>query len=260
MRVETPSRPGMRRSSSTTSTSPAASSARASSPSAASADLAAAAAFYRDHFGYRVSFQVDWYVSLARDNHELAVLDRDHQTIPEGCRGRSATGVLLNLEVDDVDAVHANLADRPDIEIVLPLRSEDFGQRHFIIAPRRRARGRDHPDRPASRLRQRQRLQRNRRRDRIMRPAAGNAGTRDATNALTRWLTADAIVTGLNAAAYLALAGWLTTLLGSGDGVLRGIGVFLMAFTVLVLVASVTRSTALAVVVVATNVVWVVAA
>lgn len=99
-----------------------------------SADVPAAAAFYREHLGFETTFEAEWYVSLVREGHELALLDPTHPTIPEGYRGRTATGVLLNLEVDDVDAVHAELAGRPGIEIALPLRSEDFGQRHFVVA------------------------------------------------------------------------------------------------------------------------------
>ncbi|WP_233529040.1 VOC family protein [Antrihabitans stalagmiti] len=98
------------------------------------ADVAAAARFYRENFGYETTFEADWYVSLARGQHELALLDPDHPTIPEAYRGRTAAGVLLNLEVDDVDEVHFELAGRPGIEIVLSLRDEDFGQRHFIVA------------------------------------------------------------------------------------------------------------------------------
>lgn len=98
------------------------------------ADVAAATAFYREQFGFEVTFEADWYVSLASGRHELALLDPAHPTIPEGYRGRTAAGVLLNLEVDDVDAVHEKLAGRPGIDIVLPLRSEEFGQRHFIVA------------------------------------------------------------------------------------------------------------------------------
>jgi hypothetical protein len=43
-------------------------------------------------------------------------------------------------------------------------------------------------------------------------------------------LRADSLVTGLNGAAYLLLAGPLADLLGPPAGVLRGVGVFLMVF------------------------------
>lgn len=99
-----------------------------------SSDVAAARAWYERVLGYRATFVADWYVSLERDGHELALLDPDHETIPTGHRGRTARGVLLNLEVDDVDAVAAALPDGPDVRVVLPLRDEAFGQRHLILA------------------------------------------------------------------------------------------------------------------------------
>jgi hypothetical protein len=43
-------------------------------------------------------------------------------------------------------------------------------------------------------------------------------------------LRADSVVTGLNGAAYLLLAGPLSDLLGPPAGVLRGVGVFLLVF------------------------------
>ena len=97
-------------------------------------DVALAAAFYRTHFGYEITFEADWYVSLRRDQWELAVLDRDHETIPEAYRGVAAAGILLNIEVEDVDAVHAQLVGAGLLKAVAPIRSEDFGQRHFIVA------------------------------------------------------------------------------------------------------------------------------
>ncbi|WP_169581822.1 VOC family protein [Microbacterium thalassium] len=96
-------------------------------------DVATTARFYRTHFDFEVTFESDWYVSLKRGTHELAVLDATHPTIPEGFRGSPAGGLLLNLEVDDVDAVHARLVDA-GLTPALPLRSEDFGQRHAIFA------------------------------------------------------------------------------------------------------------------------------
>jgi hypothetical protein len=43
-------------------------------------------------------------------------------------------------------------------------------------------------------------------------------------------LRADAVVSGLNGAAYLLLAGPLADLLGLSAGVLRGVGIFLLAY------------------------------
>jgi uncharacterized glyoxalase superfamily protein PhnB len=95
-------------------------------------DVAATAAFYQRHFEFQVMFESDWYVSLRLDDWELAILDASHPTIPAGFRNVATSGVLLNLEVDDVDALYERLLG-DGLEPVLPLRSETFGQRHAIF-------------------------------------------------------------------------------------------------------------------------------
>lgn len=95
-------------------------------------DVPTTAAFYRAHFGFEVVFEADWYVSLARGGWELAVVDASHPSIPVS--GRPAAGVLINLEVEDVDAEYDRLVTNGPLEPLLRLRSEDFGQRHFIVA------------------------------------------------------------------------------------------------------------------------------
>jgi hypothetical protein len=57
-------------------------------------DVEASVRFYTEHMGFVPTFEGDWYVSLKhRENpaYELAVLQRDHGTIPEGFRGRSSS-------------------------------------------------------------------------------------------------------------------------------------------------------------------------
>lgn len=97
-------------------------------------DVASTAGFYREHFGFEDTFAADWYVSLRRGRWELAVLDSRHETIPAAYRGPAAGGVLINLEVDDVDAEWRRLVEAGPLTAVLPLRTEEFGQRHFIVA------------------------------------------------------------------------------------------------------------------------------
>jgi len=96
-------------------------------------DVAASAAFYREQFGFEPAFEADWYVSLRHPDSgdELALLDPAHPSVPGGS-GETARGVLVNLEVDDVDAVAARL-DSAGAPVVQPLRSEPFGQRHVIV-------------------------------------------------------------------------------------------------------------------------------
>ncbi|MGI5350476.1 VOC family protein [Streptomyces sp. CA-250714] len=92
--------------------------------------------FYTRLLGFETTFEADWYVSLRRPEepgYELALLDHTHPTIPEGHRV-PAQGLLLNFEVADVDAEWERLVTREGLPPVLELRSEDFGQRHFIVA------------------------------------------------------------------------------------------------------------------------------
>lgn len=96
-------------------------------------DPVAAAEFYRRHFGFQTTFEADWYVSLCRGNHELALLDSNHGTVPPGY-GRTSAGVLLSVEVDDVDEEYRRLVVEAGLPPVLDIRSEAFGQRHFILA------------------------------------------------------------------------------------------------------------------------------
>ncbi|MGY1846239.1 VOC family protein [Blastococcus sp. SYSU DS1021] len=97
-------------------------------------DVEATAGFFRQHLGFEPTFESDWYVSLRRERWELAVLDPDHPTVPASHRGAAATGVLVNVEVDDVDAEYRRLVLDAGLTAVLPLRTEAFGQRHFVLA------------------------------------------------------------------------------------------------------------------------------
>ena len=100
------------------------------------ADVERARDFWTTWFDFAPTFAADWYVSLRReaDGRELALLDRTHPTLPEAYRGLAAQGVLINLEVDDVDAEWERLVVRGGLAPALELRSEEFGQRHFILA------------------------------------------------------------------------------------------------------------------------------
>jgi catechol 2,3-dioxygenase-like lactoylglutathione lyase family enzyme len=89
--------------------------------------------FYTKHFGFSVTFEADWYVSLKKDNYELAILDYAHPTVPEKFR-KSVQGLILNFEVEDVDTEYKRLIKKSKLPVELELRSEDFGQRHFIIS------------------------------------------------------------------------------------------------------------------------------
>lgn len=96
-------------------------------------DVGATSAFYQTHFGFAPMFESDWYVHLqskADPAVNLAVLQHDHETIPAEARGVSR-GVILTIEVEDVDAEHERLTSG-GVPVVQPLRSEGHGQRHAI--------------------------------------------------------------------------------------------------------------------------------
>lgn len=96
-------------------------------------DVARAGAFYRDLLGLDEVFATDWYVSLCApgdENVQLGIVARDHDSVPAAFRARAA-GLLVTVEVADVDAVHARAAER-GLPFHVTLRDEDWGQRHFI--------------------------------------------------------------------------------------------------------------------------------
>jgi uncharacterized glyoxalase superfamily protein PhnB len=98
-------------------------------------DVAMTVAFYRDHFDFDVQFDSDWYVHL-QSRHDpsvnLAILDGFHETIPVEGHGVT-TGMILNLEIEDVDAMAAR-ATAAGLPMLKTLRDEPFGQRHYITA------------------------------------------------------------------------------------------------------------------------------
>lgn len=97
--------------------------------------IAETVAFYCRHFRFTPLFESDWYVHLQSIEDErvtLAVLDFAHDTVPIEAR-TSVSGLILNFEVEDPDAVYAT-CKAAGLPILRDLKDEDFGQRHFITA------------------------------------------------------------------------------------------------------------------------------
>ena len=97
--------------------------------------VAETAAFYCAHFGFQPAFEADWYVHLQSSSDpsvNLAILNGNHATVPESGRGQ-VSGLILNFEVDDVDTEYERLKGA-GLPMLLELRDEAFGQRHFITA------------------------------------------------------------------------------------------------------------------------------
>jgi catechol 2,3-dioxygenase-like lactoylglutathione lyase family enzyme len=105
-------------------------------PVICTAKMAESRDFYTGLMGFETTFESDWYVSLRRPgppSYELALLDHAHPTLPAAYR-MPVRGLLLNFEVSDVDAEWARLVLGAGLTAELDLRTEDFGQRHFIVA------------------------------------------------------------------------------------------------------------------------------
>jgi catechol 2,3-dioxygenase-like lactoylglutathione lyase family enzyme len=98
-------------------------------------DLGASRDFYRNLLGFEVIFENAWYVQMAHPKQpaaQIAFVLRDHDSVPKAYQAR-AQGVLVTVELDDVDACHAH-ARALGVEPVYPLVSEVWGQRHFMVA------------------------------------------------------------------------------------------------------------------------------
>lgn len=101
-------------------------------PTVCATDVAAVRHFYVGVLGFEVVFDSGWYVQLAApdDGPQIGVVQRDHDSVPPAFR-RDPAGVLVSVEVDDVDAVHDRVRTA-GLPLPLGLRDEDFGQRHFM--------------------------------------------------------------------------------------------------------------------------------
>lgn len=101
-------------------------------------EVQSSAEFYRHYFGFETVFEADWYVSLrlpkdAESAFELAILEKGHPTVPAAYR-HSVNGLILNFEVEDVDAEYERLITQHKLPLQLDIRDEEFGQRHFITS------------------------------------------------------------------------------------------------------------------------------
>jgi len=97
--------------------------------------VAATSDFYKTHFGFKTLFESDWYIHLQSIENPVVnfgILDLNHESIPAPGRGKLG-GALLSFEVADVDAEYARLK-AAGLPMLLDLRDEPFGQRHFIVA------------------------------------------------------------------------------------------------------------------------------
>jgi catechol 2,3-dioxygenase-like lactoylglutathione lyase family enzyme len=91
--------------------------------------------FYTQNLGFGISFENEFYLLLHTPNQsaQLSFLLPNHPTqqplFQPSFQGR---GMYLTIEVDDVDAVYAELKSK-QIPIEIDIRDEPWGDRHFAI-------------------------------------------------------------------------------------------------------------------------------
>ncbi len=90
--------------------------------------------FYVRHFGFRVAFEADWYIHLVSDTGiQLGFLQPDHPSQPEYVhRAYPGHGMIYSFEVENVDREYERLKSG-DVPILLEVRTEEWGQKHFMI-------------------------------------------------------------------------------------------------------------------------------
>jgi len=91
--------------------------------------------FFQTNLGFDVVFQSEWYWHLTmRDQPSvnIAFVKADHESVPEAFR-QPVQGLIINIEMKDIDDFYERSKDL-DWEVVLPLKSEPWGQRHFITS------------------------------------------------------------------------------------------------------------------------------
>lgn len=62
----------------------------------------------------------------------MALLDPRHESLPAG-HDTPVAGLLLNFEVGDVDAEYERLVRQGGLALARDIRTEEWGQRHFIV-------------------------------------------------------------------------------------------------------------------------------
>ena len=92
--------------------------------------------FYVNLLGFVVRFEhPGWYIQLSSPSNpqlQIGIVRRDHAFTPKAFQN-PAQGVIISVQVEDVDAAYAGVVKR-GLRIAHELRDEDFGMRHFMVA------------------------------------------------------------------------------------------------------------------------------
>lgn len=90
--------------------------------------------FYTSHFNFQPVFENEWYLHLvSASDVQIGFLLPNQPTQPTAFHAaHGGDGVIFSVEVDNADAAYEE-AKQNNLDIILHLRSEDWGQRHFCV-------------------------------------------------------------------------------------------------------------------------------
>jgi len=100
-----------------------------------SENVAKTADFYQNLLGMKCHFAADWFIILTHDDIaglELGILQKDHETVPEGIRS-SPAGMIVTFVVEDCDKVH-EIAVKLGANIIQPPTDMFYGQRRMLVS------------------------------------------------------------------------------------------------------------------------------
>lgn len=97
-------------------------------------NLDSAKTFYINNFGFNIAFQNEWYLHLVSESGiQVAFMLPNQPTQPEIFQKQyNGNGLIFSLEVDDADQAYSHAMNK-SLDIVLDLKSEEWGQRHFAL-------------------------------------------------------------------------------------------------------------------------------
>lgn len=98
--------------------------------------LSECANFYADNFDFKKVFEQDWYIHLVHEKSgtELAFMVPNAANQPKELHPAfSGKGVVFSVEVEDAAKEYERLKKRPGVKIFYDLKTEEWGQKHFMI-------------------------------------------------------------------------------------------------------------------------------
>lgn len=92
--------------------------------------------FYAGLLGFEVGFEHHgWYIQMSSPTNpqfQIGIVRRSHEFTPKAFQ-QQAQGVIISVQVEDVDVAHAAALKR-GFRVAHELRDESFGMRRFMVA------------------------------------------------------------------------------------------------------------------------------